>query len=235
MSQTPQTGTVSSSAILEGVLDELIQRFGGDEHTGEIAEARKLYDERRGRVFEDEELWERWTQAFLEWYAVERVLGGHDYPPAGVALAGADAARAEVLRAWLTSHRSVFEVRALKSGRVELLDLIGGGEFSVVEQRAMLGVVTGNVVEARLIGYRGDVLFGRTFCFHPAGTREPMVKHIRALRAEGTDRRDIIDFCANLRIRCERYRHVPAPRVYEQAKGLRSASAGAAAATKEGK
>lgn len=208
-------------AVLEGVLDDVIQRFGGDDYVDEIAAARKYYDERRGRVFEDEELWERWTQAFLEWYAVERALSRGDWSPAAVALAEAPAEAREPLRAWLTSHRSLFEVKALKAGRVELIDLIGGGAFSVVEQRAMLGVTAGNVVEARLIGYGGDVLFGRTFCFHPSDAGTAIAKHVTALRAEGTDRRDIIDLIASLRIRCERYRHVPAQRVYEQAAGMR--------------
>ncbi len=219
-----QETTPGPSAALEAVLDDVIARFGGDDHVDEIAAARKQYDDRRGRVFEDEELWERWTQAFLEWYAVERVLSGHDYPPAGVALADADAERSEQLRAWLTSHRSLFEVKALKPGRVELTDLISGGEFSVMEQRAMLGVAVGNIVEARVIGYRGEVLFGRTFCFHPTDTKAPIVKHIARLRDDGEERRDIIDFFASLRIRCTRYRHVPPAKVYEQAKGLRSPS-----------
>jgi len=226
MAAQEQQQPLSSSAALEALIDELVQEFGGDDNVDEIAAARKQYDERRGRVFEDEELWERWTQAFLEWYAVERVATGHDLPPAGVALRAAEGDRKEQLRALLTSHRSLYEVRGLKAGRVELTDLIGGGEFSVVEQRAMLGVVVGNIVEARLIGYNGEVLFGRTFCFHPEGTRDPIVKHIGTLRGKGEDRRDIMDFCANLRIRCERYRHVPAPKVYEQAKGLISPGEG---------
>jgi len=222
MAAEQQQSPTNPFAVLEGVLDDVIQRFGGDDYVDEIAAARKAYDDRRGRVFEDEELWERWTQAFLEWYAVERALSGGELSPAAVVLAETPPEARAPLRAWLTSHRSLFEVKALRAGRVELADLIGGGMFSVVEQRAMLGVATGNVVEARLIGYGGDVLFGRTFCFHPTDTRAAIVKHVEALRAEGTDRRDIIDVLASLRIRCERYRHVPAHRVYEQAAGLRS-------------
>ncbi|HUH00473.1 MAG TPA: hypothetical protein VML75_00680, partial [Kofleriaceae bacterium] len=71
------------------------------------------------------------------------------------------------------------------------------------------------VAELRLIGVGGQVVFGRTFCFHPSGTREAIAAHARRMLAAGGDRREVMDHCASLRVRCERYRHVSALRVYE--------------------
>jgi len=206
------------AAIIAELLDRLAQEFGSGEHVGDIAVARKDYDDRRGRVFEDESLWEEWTRAFLEWYVVERVLPDEAFPPAARAFAAeSDPIQAAALRALLTSHRSLFEVRALKKNGVHLVDLLGGAEFSVQEERALHGVSPGDVAELRLVGFDGSVLFGRTFLFHPSGTRDSIVGHARRIAGEGGDRRDAIDYCASLRIRCERYRHVSATRVYEAA------------------
>jgi hypothetical protein len=210
-------------AVLAAVIDEIIERFGGAAHTGVITAARQEYDARRGRVFEDEALWEAWTQAFLEWYVLERPLAEAQGRPAAVqvledARRQGDEARAAAARAWLVSHRSLFEVRALAEGRVELSDLIGGAQFSVCEPRAIVGVSVGDVAEMRLIGFAGEVLFGRTFCYHPSGTRDAIAAQVRDLRARGGSRQDIVDFCASLRIRCQRYRHVPPARIYAAAR-----------------
>ena len=210
-------------AVLTAVMDEAIERCGGAAHTGVITAARQEYDARRGRVFEDEPLWEAWTQAFLEWYVLERPLAEAEGRPAAVqvlhdARRERDAQREAAARACLVSHRSLFEVRALAAGRVELLDLIGGAQFSVCEPRAIVGVSVGDVAEMRLIGFAGEVLFGRTFCYHPSGTRDAIVAQVRDMRAQGGSRQDMVDFCASLRIRCQRYRHVPPARIYAAAR-----------------
>ena len=211
--RTPST----RAAILEEVVNDIIERFG-EVDLDDIASARKEFDDRRGRVFEDEELWEDWTRAFLEWYVIERVMPGDDYPPAARLLgAERDPLRAAAIRALLTSQRSLYEVRALRPAGVELADILGGASFAVAEERAMHGVSVGDIAELRLIGFDGDVLFGGTFCFHPAGTRASILAHARRIRANGGERRDVVDYCASLRIRCERYRHVAATRVYEAA------------------
>lgn len=215
----PTAGAAAAPAsALHAVLDDLIEGLGAPEVTAELADARQGYDERRGRVFEDEELWESWTQAFLEWFALERASSSGAPPPAAEAMARGDD-DAPALRALCTSHRSLFEILELRPGAVELRDLLGGGVFQVDEPRALHGVSVGDVAELRLIGFRGQVLFGRTFCYHPTGTRDAITDHARRLRAGGTDRRQIMDFCASLRVRCTRYRHVSAVKVYQSARG----------------
>jgi hypothetical protein len=218
----------SSVAFLHAVLDDVIALYGSEPHTGAALAARKEYHERRDRVFEDQPLWEAWTQAFLEWYVIERphadAPDAPGAPPAARYLAPylasidpGDERRRTALRAWLTSYRSLFEVRALRAGQVELVDLLGGGQFLVDEQRALAGVSVGDVAELRLIGFEDRVRFGKTFCFHPAGTRDAIVTHARRMVEQGHGRRDIMDLCARLRVRCERYRHVSPVRVYQTA------------------
>src|SRR5207244_10424179 len=91
----------SGPAALEAELDRLIQEHTADAAT--VVAARREYEERRGRVFEDEELGEAWSAAFIEWFLIERVEAGADTPVAARSLHAARAAgdvdRASLIRA----------------------------------------------------------------------------------------------------------------------------------------
>jgi hypothetical protein len=206
--------TEARAGILGEVLDALVAACAAPELADELVAARARWEERRGRVHEDEELWEAWSQAFLDWYVIERP--SPDVPPVVAALRRTgDPVQAAALRALVTSQRSVFEVTAMRPGAVELTDLIGGGQFLVHEKRALHGVSPGDIAELRLVGFGGEVLFGRTFIYHPPGTRDAIVGLARKI----ADRGECLDTLASLRVRCERYKHVSPVRVYEAGPG----------------
>ena len=206
----------STAAALDQITDELYARHTSD--PAAASAARREYEQRRGKVHQDDELWEPWSAAFVEWYVVERIPEGAQLPPAASTyreLAAAQDPRAPIVKALLTSQRSLFEVRALAKGRIELLDLLGGGEFHVTEQRAMVGVEVGDVAELRLVGVGNEVRFGRTFIYHPKAARPAIVERARVMLAKGASRRDVIDQIAQLRVQVTRYRHMAPARVYE--------------------
>ena len=203
--------------FIYGVLDQLLTGFVAPAYADELARAREDYESRRGRVREDEELWEAWTQAFLEWYALEWLEhpGG---PPAARELAATSHARsAAALRAWLRSQRALVVVETVRPARVRVRDLLGGAQFEVVEQRSLHGVEQGDAAEVRLVGFEGQVRFGRTFLFHPSGAGEAVEEAVQQLAGQGRSPGEILDRCAALRLRSERYRHVNARRIYRAA------------------
>ena len=206
--------TSSVAADLDAVTEELYARHTADAEAA--ATARAEYERRRGKVHQDDELWEPWSAAFVEWFVVERVAPGGELPPAVQTLRelGEDP-RASIVRALVTSHRSLYEIHAMAPGRIELLDLLGGAEIHVSEQRALHGVDVGDVAELRLCGVGGEVRFGRTFIYHPKAARAAIVERARAMLAKGSTRRDVIDQIAQLRVQVTRYRHMSPARVYE--------------------
>lgn len=209
---------MSVAALLDQVTEELYAQHTAD--TDAAGLARREYEERRGKVHQDDELWEAWSAAFVEWYVVERV-GDGGMPPAVRSyrqLRDAGDPKAAVVGALVTSQRSLFEVRALaktSGGKITLLDLLGGAEFYVDEQRQMVGVEVGDVAELRLVGAGNEVRFGRTFIYHPKAARAPIVERARGMLAKGAARRDVIDLIAQLRVQVTRYRHMAPARVYE--------------------
>ena len=208
--------TTQPAAALDAVTEELYARHTADAEAA--AAARHDYEARRGKVHQDDELWEAWSAAFVEWYVVERVADGERVPPAVATyreLTAAGDPRAAIVRALITSHRSLYEIVAMPPGRIELVDVLGGAAIHVAEQRTLHGVEIGDVAELRLVGVAGQVQFGRTFIYHPKAARAAIVERARAMLAKGASRRDVIDQIAQLRVQVARYRHMPPARVYE--------------------
>jgi hypothetical protein len=214
---------MTTAALLDEVIETLYARHTTDPEAASIA--RREYEDRRGKVNQEDELWEPWSAAFVEWYVVERVPPGERHPPAVATyreLVRAGDPRAAVARALVTSQRSLFEIRSIARGQVELLDLLGGAVFHVDEQRALHGVEVGHVAELRLVGITGsggagggEIQFGRTFIYHAKAARAAIVERAHAMLAGGSSRRDVIDQIAQLRVQVTRYRHMPVARVYE--------------------
>ncbi len=207
---------MTAAALLDEVTESLYARHTVDPDAASAA--RREYEERRGKVHQDDELWEPWSAAFVEWYVVERVAPGETRPPAVETyreLVAAGDPRADAVAALVSSQRSLFEIRAMARGRIELLDLLGGAVFNVDEQRALHGVEVGDIAELRLVGIAGEIQFGRTFIYHPKAARAAIVERAQTMLAIGTARRDVIDHIAQLRVQVTRYRHMPVARVYE--------------------
>lgn len=207
---------MSSVAILSRCTEALIARYGDSKYDEDLRLAKRSYSERRGRVFEDDEHWERFTRGLLEWYVVERPWGTTGLAPANIAQKEEDDDDSRTaLRALASSQRCLAEIHAVKKGEMVVVDLVGGAEFSVREERSLVGLEKGDVVELRLIGYQEQVSLGRTFLFHPAGTAAAITSIIHTMLGQGASRADIIDHMALLRSRSQSYRHVPPLRIYE--------------------
>jgi hypothetical protein len=214
--------TASDSSVgdptLYGVMDRLMASFTSEELVPEVTRAREQYEARRGLVREDEELWDLWSQIFVEWFALEWTGGEDARPPAARMLERTPEGKdAVTLRAWLRSQRALCEILAMRPGVVRVRDFLRGGMFEVAENRSLHGVEVGDIAEVRLIGFDGRVRFGRTFLFHPSGTRAVIEEQVAQRLAQKMSPEEILDHCAQLRLRTERYRHVDPVRVYRAA------------------
>jgi hypothetical protein len=208
---------LDSPSLLGRLAGELIGDYGDHRHDDELTRARDEYCDRRGRVFEDEEEWERFSRAFLEWYVLERPWRDRPHSPAHLAAsAEEDERRRGALCALARSQRALALVGSSGKGGVSLRDMVGGAEFFVTEERSLAGMDAGDVAELRLIGFEEKVYFGNTFIFHPAEAAEAIEGLIARQEAKGKGRAEIIDHLALLRRRSRSYKHVSPVRIYEQ-------------------
>jgi hypothetical protein len=205
--------------MIYALLDRLTERYSENEYRLEAMRARDEYFDRAGRVFDDDaELFEGRMASFLEWYLLERPsAGAGGRLPILHAIETGAAAPAEERRemaALATTHRSLFQLSASAERVLEIEDLIGGAQFSVLERRNTAGVAAGDVFEARLIWDGERVVFGRTFLFHPPDARDVVVEWVDRVVKEGMPRAEILFHLSRQYVRWHRLGHIGAAKVY---------------------
>jgi hypothetical protein len=179
----------------------------------EMERARQEYDAARGRVYDDDELFEAHIAGFLEWYVLERPLPDGQ-PPVVVALREAGVAEERQLRALALSYRSVFEVVDTFAGELLLSDLVSDGLWRVDQDPPLDGIDPGDIFEARLIPWASRVVFGQAFCFHPRQARESIHALLHAAELERKLRPEIVFALAEMRLRQSRFRNIAVEKIY---------------------
>jgi hypothetical protein len=202
--------------VLSQVLDRVVAFAARDE--AQLVRAREEWATQGGRVLDDSPLYEERTAAFLEWFALERRIGGARLPVerflAEEPLGDLDGKWADALA---RAHRSLFTVRELKPGVLVLDDILGGGAFEVTERRRMPGVVEGELFEARLVADVATppaVLFTRGFQFHPREAAAEARRLAQGAWKAGEPRADVLFRLMRLRLKALQYGHVSAGRIY---------------------
>jgi hypothetical protein len=202
--------------MLAPVLERVIAFAARDD--GELMRAKEEWAERAGRIFDDDPLYEEWTSAFLEWYALDRV-GAVGRRPVERFLSEGRLDDLEGRWAWALgrSQRSLFGLREITDGVIVVDDLLGGAQLEVAERRKLAGLTIGDVFESRVvadIAAPPKLLFSRSFQFHPREAA-PQIRLLAATaRSDGEERAETLFRLLRLRLRARHYKHVDAARIY---------------------
>jgi hypothetical protein len=205
-------------SVLANALDRVIAFAARDE--AETVKAREEWSEKAGRVFDDDQLYEERTTAFLEWYALERELPSGKVPAERfLAEETLDDKEGAWVHALATSHRSLFEVQKVHEGIILLDDLLSGGSFAVTERRRLPGVEDTEILEARLVANvvtPPELLFTRAFQFHPREARAEIKRQAERARKAGEPRAETLFRLLRLRLKALRYKHVTPDKIYKE-------------------
>ena len=202
-------------------LDRVSEWATADLFREELARARKDFFARTGgEVFEDDKSVESRLTSFLEWFLFDRPLEARGLTP--VAAFTADH-REELSPEDLATHEGlsqtihgVFEVRRLaKNERLRIRELCTLQEHEVFERRQLSGLAKGDLFEARLVPFKGDLLFSPAFCFHPREARKTILVELKRRRkAQTLVAANFLDELSAMALKWERYRNVQVESIY---------------------
>lgn len=207
------------AAALSAQIDRVAARFAEPPWEEEIRGARQEYDARRGRIFDDDDIFSLHMATFLEWYVLERPLGG-GAPPAWRVLAAEASEASEfgeerrLLARLARSYRTLLQVTGSHRGGRFVLDLVRGGRWFVSCPDDVVGLDAGEICEARLVPLEGRVALGPTVFFHPRAA-EACVRGLVAERArQGKLDARLVDELAEMRLHYGRFRQIDVEHIY---------------------
>jgi hypothetical protein len=195
---------------------------GAEERKPWLLEARRAWFARVGEPHEEDKSYEQRMNGLLEHFLL-------DFRPDGLATTldlylrdgAADLTTDERARVrdLGRSLRSLFEVRRVRPGGVELLDVLGGGKQDVVERRAVVALSKGDLLEARLLPYEGKLHFSPSSLYHPREVRRAILrearKRLKAAEPGPPDRDEFLAQLSRMALRLERYRNVRVESIYD--------------------
>lgn len=197
------------------LIDRLASQYAERPSVGEAERARREYDGWRGRVFEDDELYATHIATFLEWFVLERATAEGLAPVVSALASGElDPVAARLACALACSYRSLFEVREVRDSALRLADLIGGGRWQCGGDGPLPLVSAGDLMEARLVPWRGRVALGPVALFHPPGARQAIHALLARWRARGRLSARSLGPLAEMCLRWGRVRNIAVERIY---------------------
>jgi hypothetical protein len=209
---------------LAELYERLLSWASADPKDPLLSAARKAHFDRHGEPHEEDGSYERRMSTMLESYlfdfrpdpaaptALERFVQSQ-----GAALSPAEQA---AFRALGTNHHGLFEVRRVEPGRVRVRDVFTNVDLEVTERRSVAGLNKGDLLEARLMPFDGQLWFSGGFLYHPREARSRILAEVKRLRkaAGKHGRPDVEGLLATLSrmaFKLERYRNVRLESIYD--------------------
>ena len=203
--------------------DRLLAWAGAEERQPWLLEARRAWFAAVGEPHEEDKSFEHRMNGLLDHYL-------YDYRPDGehttLDLFLRDGAgnfttdeRAQ-MRDLGRGRRSLFEVRRLRPGIVDLQEVLGEERHEVEERRAVVALAKGDIFEARLLPHEGKLHFSASFVYHPREVRRAILKEAKRRQKEAPAGQgpDVVEFLAllsRMALRLERYRNVRVESLYD--------------------
>ncbi len=213
----PSPDGLSCPPVFGPYFDRVAARATGDELVVEVRRARRQFQDLTGKFEEDEPWFEQRMTLFLEWFVLDRP-GPDGLTPAERfidqerdRLVGDEI---EIFDELTATQRSLFRIDRWQGGQIHLTDMIGGGVWSVYQDQPMVGLQRGDLIDSRIVPFKGDLYRGRGMIFHPRVAIEPILRLLSDAHAAGRLSFDLVNLLASLRLRFDRYRHVKVKHVY---------------------
>lgn len=201
---------------------EKVSAWATEGREEEILAAREAFFEEIGEAHEEDRSFEARMSAFFEHFLFDRPLDGGELTPVQAYLelhrASLTPDEEEALEALAGSVYGAFEVRKLgtKLG-LRVRELVHREEYEILERRELVALAKGDILNARVVPWKGAHVFSGAFIYHPREAAKPILREAKKRRKANPDGRPY-DFAAELArmaLKLERYRNVAVENIYK--------------------
>jgi hypothetical protein len=209
---------------LQELHDKLLAWATAEPRQEELLRARRAYFDRFGEPHEEERTYETRMNGMLDHYLYDYRPGGGNDTTLELFLKdqgrGYTSDELTLFRGLQKTLHSLFEVRKIRPGEwLRLREVFGRQELEVAERRQMAGLEKGDLLEARLLPYQGQLHFSGAFVYHPREVRKTILAEAKKRKkAAGGGPVDVPAFLAQLSRmaqKLERYRNVKVESLYD--------------------
>ncbi len=202
-------------------LDRVLDYYSQGPYYDEVKAAKEEYFERAGRVAEGSEKFELQMKAFIDWYLFDRPLKKSEIAPVKLFVLEHLESLEENEKAIFTelskTTHSLFELLKVKDSDIHLKDLFDGEKYVVHEGDINKGFSKGDIFEARLIPFKGELVFGGAFIFHPKECRSFILKQIKKIKyLDQKQRLRLMHQLASMKLKIEQYAHIDVKHIYTE-------------------
>lgn len=168
-------------------IERLKDSFISDIHTDEIKKAKQEFIAIGGELGNEVDSYEDILDIFFDWYLFDRPRIAERVTPliAFLKNTGLSEEEEQVYSGFIKNIHSIFVIKK-SSSSIKVLDMFTKNKY-MVDDAPLALVERGDVVEARLLPYKGGYRFSGAFCFYPNNIY-PMIKaKAKQARKEGIE------------------------------------------------
>ncbi len=216
---------------LQQLHERLLSWATAEPRKDDLLAAKREHFERHGEPHEEDRSYETRVNGMLDHYLYEfRPAAGAGTTLERFLVAEGPSLAPEELAAYRDLARglhALFEVRKIADGKVRLRDVFSGTDHDVTERRNVAGLDKGDLLEARLLPFGGELFFSGAFLYHPREVRKEILAEVKRLKKEAgrggsPDVAAFLDQLARMALKLERYRNVRLESIYDFAAEART-------------
>lgn len=195
-------------------IDELVEYISTSGREADVTKAKEEYFRENAGIFGDEESYDMRIGAFLEWYMIDRMIGGKSLLEEYAETID-DMEKREGLLSLRDGLRSIFEVTGVYDDRVYLKDLVGKKKYVVMSPYANKFFKNKNILDCRIFKYdEKRYTMSESYFFHPEKAKKTIVSKLK--EAAAMDKvGPLLNSMANMSIKWERYRNFKVEEIYK--------------------
>jgi len=202
-------------------LGRILETYSNGDYFEEAKRARVEFIKKRGVIDTESDDIERHLDAFADWFIFDRSLSKNSLKPVRYFLdqyyKDLTYEDQEVYEKFFEHVPSVFVVKKIKDKDLFVQDLYDKKKYTLSECDQYRSLEKGTLIQARIIPFKGRLVFGLSFIFHPPETKNFITKRMKSAKKEGApSKENLLDEFALMKLRTEQYSHIDFKDIYSE-------------------